>query len=44
MNKEEFESKFNAGTAKTWLWANDHRKATLAIACFVIGWCLGKFL
>ena len=40
MNKEQFEEWF----AKSKAWTHDHGKVSLAIACFVIGFVLGKFL
>jgi len=44
MNKDEFEAKFKEGATAGLAWSQAHGKVSLAIACFAIGFVLGKFL
>lgn len=44
MNRDEFEAKFKDGATAGAAWAQAHGKVTLAVACFIVGWLLGKFL
>jgi len=43
MNRDEFEAKFKEDATAWAAWSIEHGKFTLAVACFIIGWFVGKF-
>jgi len=40
MNRQQFEDYFAAGKA----WTDEHKRLTLAISCFFVGWIVGAIV